>query len=116
MGLNNETPESGAAVCNPELRATRVRAMEYVRKRRVQLKYSQQILADKCGCHVSHICQIEKGNHRPSLELVGRLARALKCSPSRLLKGFLPDATNSGLRAGKQRIATPPRARALRAP
>lgn len=63
------------------------------RKRGMQIKrirekreYTQEELADKVGVSRVTIARIEIGNRRPSLELLERLAKALKVKVGELLK------------------------------
>jgi len=63
------------------------------RKRGMRLKrlrekrgWTQQVLAEKVGVARVTIARIEIGNRRPSLELVERLAKALKVKVGDLLK------------------------------
>lgn len=63
--------------------------MEYVRRRREELGYTQKELAGQCFCDATTISQIEHRRLVPRLVLFDHLARALKCSPKRLLKALL---------------------------
>ena len=48
-----------------------------IRKRRHQLKMTQEELAEKAGLPQSHICRLERGQHAPTHLTVEKLARAL---------------------------------------
>ncbi len=57
-----------------------------VRMRRLELRYSQEKLAELIDCHVNHIGRIERSQADPSLSMVYRIACALKV----LTKDLLP--------------------------
>ncbi len=57
-----------------------------VRFRRHKLGLSQEAFADVCGLHRTYIGSIERGERNVSLQNIVRIARALKVSPSVLLK------------------------------
>jgi transcriptional regulator with XRE-family HTH domain len=59
--------------------------METVRDIRKRRGFTQEVLAEKCGCHATTISHIERGREHPSLELFGQMARELKVTPTRLL-------------------------------
>ena len=48
-----------------------------VRKRRRQLKFSQEELSFRAGIHRTYISQIERGLKSPSLNVISVLAKAL---------------------------------------
>ncbi len=48
--------------------------------------WTQQVLADKVGVSRVTVARIEIGNRRPSLELLERLAKALRVKVGELLK------------------------------
>jgi transcriptional regulator with XRE-family HTH domain len=80
-------------VCNPQMRGTRVRAMESLRDRRERVGLTQAQVAQKCGCHATTISQIESGRMQPSLPLFARLAPVLRVSASKLLDILIPKST-----------------------
>ncbi|GHV75400.1 hypothetical protein AGMMS49942_02210 [Spirochaetia bacterium] len=47
---------------------------------------SQEALAERCGASTNHIAQIELGRHFASIEMIERIAGALKVEPYRLFK------------------------------
>lgn len=111
MGLNKETQSAVVlpfkhiqAVCIPEDSGTRVRAVETFRTIRKRQRLSQKALAAQCDCHISTICQIEKGRMKPSLEKFAALCRALKTSPTKLLPIML-SITNSPPARAKGSVA-----------
>jgi len=55
--------------------------VENLRKFRREREVSQAMLAEKCGTSTSYIGQIEIGNRFPSLELIEKMAKALKIRP-----------------------------------
>lgn len=65
--------------------------MELLRKLRKRKRWTQEALAERCGCHPTTISQIEAHRMLPSLELFARLTRVLKVSPKKLLREFVPD-------------------------
>lgn len=67
------------------------RAMELLRTLRERKRWSQAALAERCHCHPTTISQMEAHRMVPSLELFARLSRALKVSPTRLLREFVPE-------------------------
>ena len=56
-----------------------------VRLRRTQQGFSQEVLGNAAGLDRTYISGIERGIRNPSLEIIGRLASALGCSPAELL-------------------------------
>ena len=48
------------------------------KERREQLGISQKELADACGITQSHLCDIEQGRNKPSIDVAVRIARVLK--------------------------------------
>lgn len=52
--------------------------MRNIREKREQLGISQKELADACGITQSHLCDIEQGRKKPSIDVAVRIARALK--------------------------------------
>lgn len=47
---------------------------------------TQQAIADKAKIHRVYLAQIEGATRAPSLEMLDRLAKALKVKPGRLLE------------------------------
>lgn len=56
-----------------------------VQKLRKQSNLTQEELADKIGVSRAYMGYIEQGRNAPSLEVLEKLARALKVKPSELL-------------------------------
>lgn len=48
-----------------------------VRLRRLELRMSQEELAERVDCHVNHIGRIERAQADPSLSMMTKIARAL---------------------------------------
>lgn len=60
-----------------------------VRELRLELGYSQETLALKCGLDRTYIPSIEKGERNISITVLEKLAIGLSTSPSDLLKPSL---------------------------
>ena len=52
---------------------------------------SQQTLADLSNVHISNIGRYERGDAKPSAEVLNRIAQALDVSPDYLINGTLQD-------------------------
>lgn len=61
---------------------------KYVRRRRHDLRLSQEELAERANLHRTYIADIERGTRNLGLLNVVKLARALEDSPSELLEGI----------------------------
>jgi len=57
-----------------------------VRKVRTSLGIAQEALAHLAGIERSHMGKIERGEHVPTLPLILKIARALKCSSAHLME------------------------------
>ena len=55
-----------------------------IRKRREQLKMTQETLAKKSGLPQSHISRLEAGKHTPTRVTIERIAEALDTEPGKL--------------------------------
>ena len=56
-----------------------------VKKYRLELGYSQEDLADKCGLHRTYIGSIECQYRNVSLKNIQKIAKALDVEPNKLL-------------------------------
>jgi transcriptional regulator with XRE-family HTH domain len=56
-----------------------------VRDVRTDLGIAQEALAHVAGIERSHMGKIERGEHTPTLPMILRIARALKCSSAHLM-------------------------------
>ena len=56
-----------------------------LRRHRVALKLSRQVLAEKAGLHQTYVGMIERGLSNPSVDVVNALAEALEIPFSRLI-------------------------------
>jgi transcriptional regulator with XRE-family HTH domain len=59
-----------------------------VRALREKLGLSQEQLAERAQLHWTYVSEIERGRRNPSLNILGRLARALDVPLSKLLNTF----------------------------
>ena len=57
-----------------------------LKKAREKRKLTQQALADKVGVHQVTIARLESGTRQPSMDLLHRLAKALRVKVGELLK------------------------------
>jgi len=57
-----------------------------VREERTNQGIAQEMLANLAGIERSHMGKIERGEHMPTLSLILKIARALKCSSAHLMK------------------------------
>jgi transcriptional regulator with XRE-family HTH domain len=57
-----------------------------VKRMRIARGLSQQVLADKAKIHRVYLAKIEGGARTPSLEMLDRLAKALKVKVGKLLE------------------------------
>ena len=62
---------------------------EEVRRTRKSLNLTQDQLAYMAGINCSHMGQIERGQKSPSLLTIGRIAKALRCSPATLINDVI---------------------------
>ena len=56
-----------------------------VREERINQGIAQEVLAHMAGIERSHMGKIERGEHVPTLPLILKIARALKCSAAHLM-------------------------------
>ena len=59
-----------------------------VRARRQELGWSQEALALKANINRTYIASLESGRRNPSLDLIARLARALRVDAGELVNGL----------------------------
>ena len=64
----------------------RGRLARNVKRRREDLGWSQEELADESGLHRTYVSGIERKIRNPTIEIVERLAKALKVTASALLE------------------------------
>jgi transcriptional regulator with XRE-family HTH domain len=64
----------------------RGRLARNVKKARDERGWSQEELADQAGLHRTYVSGIERKVRNPTIEIVERLAKALKVSASALLE------------------------------
>lgn len=73
-----------------------------LRRRRTELGYSQERLAELAGLHPTYIGQIERGEKNLTLDSLHKVTRALQLPMSQLLEkadGLTPEAVNYPLLA-----------------
>lgn len=61
---------------------------EALRSLRESQELSQEELAHRSGIYRTHVGMLERGQRRPSLVTVFKLARALELEPSEMLQSF----------------------------
>lgn len=66
-----------------------------LRELRTDRGLSQYALADLCGSNKPFISELERGVKVPSLTMILRLAEALECRPTDLIKVFDPASSKS---------------------
>ena len=71
----------------PKRDSTLVKLGLNIRKRREELDFSQESLAEKSDLDQTYISGIENGKRNPGIKNVARIAKALKVSTSELCKG-----------------------------
>ena len=62
-----------------------------LRKERLKKKLSQEALADLAGLHRTYVGAVERGERNISIDNMERLALALGCELTELLKDLLDD-------------------------
>jgi transcriptional regulator with XRE-family HTH domain len=62
-----------------------------VRKRRMEMNFSQEALAERADLHRTYVADIERGVRNVSLKNIEKLARALDLSISGLCSGIGKD-------------------------
>jgi transcriptional regulator with XRE-family HTH domain len=59
---------------------------DMIRRRRKAAGLGQEALADTAGLHRTHVSLLERGKRMPSLEVIRKLAAALKTSMASLME------------------------------
>lgn len=57
-----------------------------VKAYRRKLNWSQEDLADASGLHRTYVSGVERAIRNPTIEIIQKLAKALKVTPSKLLE------------------------------
>lgn len=68
-----------------------------LKKSRTDKKISQQELAKMAKVHYTNVGRYERGDAKPSAEVLNKLAMALDVSPDFLMNGTLEDKAREGL-------------------
>jgi len=68
-----------------------------LKKARIDKKLSQQQVANAANVHYTNVGRYERGDAKPSAEVLNRLATALEVSPDFLMNGTLEDKAQSSL-------------------
>jgi transcriptional regulator with XRE-family HTH domain len=71
----------------PQNSSLRQRFADNLRKMRIEKGLSQEALADLAGLHRTYIGSVERGERNISIDNIERLAKALGCRVTDLLKG-----------------------------
>ncbi len=71
----------------PQNSSLRQRFADNLRKARLEKGLSQEALADLAGLHRTYIGSVERGERNISIDNIERLAEALGCRATDLLKG-----------------------------
>src|SRR5437762_7724110 len=84
---------------------------EFVRAQRQLAQVSQRNLAKMSGVSDSYLSQIERGNYRPSPQVVKALAQAFGLEPRQLytMLGFIDEETDPSQRTVEQAIQLDPK-------
>ena len=61
---------------------------ERIRLRRIELKMTQDALAEKCGLSKEHICNVETGKSKPSVQTLYSIAGALELTVNDLIYDY----------------------------
>lgn len=84
-----------------------------IRKYRLIQGFSQEQLAERCGCSNSHIGQIENARGIPSLDMVVQIANALSVTVDQLLRESYSEPQKVYLKEIAERIENYPLAKRL---
>lgn len=68
-----------------------------LKQARTDKNLSQQKLSDLANVHYTNVGRYERGDAKPSADVLNRLANALEVSPDFLMNGTLDDKANSSL-------------------
>ena len=84
---------------------------EFVKAQRRLAQVSQRNLARMSGVSDSYLSQIERGNYRPSPQVVKALAQAFGLKPEQLytMLGFMDEETDASQRTVEQAIQLDPK-------
>ena len=84
---------------------------EFVRAQRRLAQVSQRNLARMSGVSDSYLSQLERGNYRPSPQVVKALAQAFNLEPKQLytMLGFIDEEDGAGAPSVEQAIQLDPR-------
>jgi len=57
-----------------------------IKRLREEFDLSQEAFADQCGLHRTYVSGVERGVRNPTIEVLAKIAKALKVPPSVLLE------------------------------
>jgi transcriptional regulator with XRE-family HTH domain len=57
-----------------------------VKRLRQEINLSQEAFADHCGLHRTYVSGVERGVRNPTIEVLAKIAKALRVPPSVLLE------------------------------
>jgi transcriptional regulator with XRE-family HTH domain len=83
--LCSSTPAEDTISVVEDLRAAFGRRIRELRQER---RFSQEALAERAHLHWTYVSSVERGLRTPGLDVIGRLAAALRVSPSELFRPF----------------------------
>lgn len=66
-----------------------------IRNYRTEKGFSQERLAELCGCHPTYIGQVERGEKNATLESIEKIASAMNISLSKLFEKMGEDSSDS---------------------
>jgi len=56
-----------------------------IRRQRLELRLSQEALADRVGCHRNYVGNVERGEQNVTFDMLIRFCSAMKCTAAQLM-------------------------------